>query len=168
MKKELAFPVVFSPDNEPYLGRELLFHFDKMISCCLEMNSEVAPKTHNTNLTDLQKMACQVIPQSISIALSIRELVRQGYLFGGHVLIRSFVERVMILMYLHSKPEKIELWKNGWKHKEAPSLVLTPVKVSSQTGHCFQSSRRSYVYKINFGFPVNNLRKISHFSGTVH
>ncbi len=115
--------MVFTPENEPYLGRELLFHFDQIISCCLEQNALVAPKTHDLELTDLQKMACQVIPQSISIGLSIRELVRQGYLFGAHVLIRSLTERVMILMYLHTFPEKIDIWNDGWKHNKAPSLA---------------------------------------------
>lgn len=75
---EKDIPVVFTPDNEPYLGRELLFHFDQMISCCLEKNSLVAPETHVMNLNDSQKMACQVIPQSISIALSIKRVDSTG------------------------------------------------------------------------------------------
>ncbi len=127
-------PITFTPKNEPYLGRELLFHFDQMISCCLEQNAMVAPKTHDMNLNPLQKMACQVIPQSISIALSIRELVRQGYLFGAHVLIRSLTERVMILLYLNIYPEKINLWENGWKHNEAPSLAKMLETVKENTG----------------------------------
>lgn len=122
-KKKTNSPVIFSPDNEPYLGRELLFHFDQLITCCLEQNALVAPKTYDLKLTDLQKMACQVIPQSISIGLSIRELIRQGYLFGGHVLVRSLAERAMILMYLDLFPNKINLWNNGWKYNEAPSLA---------------------------------------------
>ncbi len=115
--------ITFTPDDEPYLGRELLFHFDQMISCCLEKNAIVAPISHEMDLTSSQKMACQVIPQSISIALSIRELVRQGYLFGAHVLKRSLIERVMILLYLHKYPDKISLWEGGWNHRKAPSLA---------------------------------------------
>lgn len=115
--------VVFTPSDEPYLGRELLFHFDQMISCCLEVNSKVAPLSHKLDLSSLQKMACQVIPQSISLALSIRELIRQGYLFGAHVLKRSLIERVMIMLYLHYSPEKVSLWENGWNHGAAPSLA---------------------------------------------
>lgn len=115
--------LVYTPDDEPYLGRELLFHFDQMISCCMELSSKIAPLTHNMSLSKNQEMACQVIPQSLSIALSIRELIRQGYLFGAHVLKRSFIERVMILMYLHCFPEKIQVWCNGWKYREAPSLA---------------------------------------------
>ena len=32
-------PVVFTPDDEPYLGRETLFAFDNLICSCLELNS---------------------------------------------------------------------------------------------------------------------------------
>lgn len=116
-------PIIFSPDNEPYLGRELLLNFDLLISSSLEQNATIAPKTHHINLSDAQKMACIVIPQSISITLSIRELIRQGYLFGAKVLIRSLVERAMILLYLKERPEDLEKWNHGWQHNDAPSLA---------------------------------------------
>jgi Family of unknown function (DUF5677) len=116
-------PVIFTPDNEPYLGRELLLHFDLLISSCLEQNTAIAPRTHQMQLSDAQKMACIVISQSINIALSIRELIRQGYLFGAKVLIRSLVERAMILLYLKERPEDIEKWKRGWQLEDGtPSL----------------------------------------------
>lgn len=133
MTNASKIPVVFDPGNEPYLGRKLLVHFDEMISCCLENNSVIAPKTHDVSLNNMQKMACQVIPQSISLALSIRELIRQGYLFGGHVLVRSFAERVMILMFLHLNPEKIELWNDGWQPHKAPSLAKMLEEVTKNT-----------------------------------
>ena len=59
-------PVVFTPDNEPYLGQTLLFHFDQLISSVMEQNAATAPKSHDLELTDHQKMACQVIPQALS------------------------------------------------------------------------------------------------------
>lgn len=116
-------PVVFSPDNEPYLGRELLFHFDQLIYSCLEQNASIAPKTHHITLSDAQRMACIVIPQTISIALSIRELLRQGYLFGAKVLLRPLVERAAMLLYLQECPQDIEKWKRGWIYGDAPSLA---------------------------------------------
>lgn len=116
-------PVVFTPDNEPYLGRNLLFHFDQLISSAMEQNAATAPKSHGRALTDHQQMACQVIPQALSIALSIRELIRQGYLFGANVLVRPLVERAAILLYLHLYPEHIERWNRGWHHPDAPSLA---------------------------------------------
>jgi hypothetical protein len=118
-----AIPVVFTPDSEPCLGRNLLFHFDQIISSAMEQNSKTAPTSHGHLLTDQQHAACQLIPQALSIMLSIRELVRQGYLFGAHVLVRALAERAAILLYLHLYPEKIECWNRGWQHKEAPSLA---------------------------------------------
>jgi len=117
-------PIVFTPDNEPYLGRKLLLHFDQLISSALEQNAVTAPKSHGRKLSDHQSMACQVVAQAISIALSIRELVRQGYLFGAHVLLRALAERATILLYLHLHPEEIDKWNRGWHQKEgAPSLA---------------------------------------------
>lgn len=115
-------PVVFTPDNEPYLGRNLLFHFDQIISSAMEQNAATAPLSHGRALTDQQRMACQVIPQSLSIMLSIRELIRQGYLFGAHVLVRSLVERAAILLYLYLYPKEIEKWNRGWHAGDAPGL----------------------------------------------
>jgi hypothetical protein len=40
--------------------------------------------------------------------LSIRELIRQGYLFGAMVLVRPLAERTAILLYLQRKPAEIE------------------------------------------------------------
>ena len=115
--------VIFTPDTEPYLGRELLFHFDQIISATMEKNSKVAPSSHGQKLSDAQKMASQVIAQAISIALSIRELIRQGYLFSAHVLKRALVERQAILLYLHLYPQDIEKWNRGWHSPEAPGLA---------------------------------------------
>lgn len=118
-----ATPVVFTPDNEPYLGRNLLFHFDQLISSVMEQNAVTAPTSHGRTLTDHQRMACLVIPQAFSITLSIRELIRQGYLFGAHVLVRALVERAAILLYLHLYPEEIDRWNRGWHQQDAPGLA---------------------------------------------
>ena len=122
-RDRLTTPIVFTPDNEPYLGRPLLFHFDQIISSAMEQNGRTAPTTHGRSLSDHQRMAAQVIPQTISIMLSIRELIRQGYLFGAHVLVRAMVERTAILLYLHLYPEKIDSWNRGWHLNDAPGLA---------------------------------------------
>lgn len=116
-------PVIFTPANEPYLGRELLFHFDQLISSAMEQNAVTAPTSHGRPLMDQQRMACQVIAQALSITLSIRELIRQGYLFGAHVLLRALVERSAILLYLHLHLDKIEIWNRGWHYNDAPGLA---------------------------------------------
>jgi hypothetical protein len=116
-------PVIFTPDNEPYRGRRPLFVLDTLISAAMKERARTAPRTHGLDLTDHQIMASQVIPQALSLALSIRELIRQGYLFGGYVLLRPLVERVNILLYLHLHPDQIEIWNRGWEHREAPGLA---------------------------------------------
>ncbi len=82
-----------------------------------------APTSHGRVLSDHQERACQVIAQALSIAFSIRELMRQGYLFGAHVLLRALVERAAILLYLHLEPNDIERWKRGWHQGDAPGLA---------------------------------------------
>lgn len=113
---------VYTPDNEPYLGLEALYVLDVLISAALKENAKIAPKSASS-LSDHQKMAGQVIPQALSIALSIRELIRQGYLFGGHVLVRSLAERSTILLYLYNFPHEIEKWNRGWQSRDAPGLA---------------------------------------------
>jgi hypothetical protein len=114
-----TIPVVFTPGNEPYLGRELLYRFDELISSAMEQNASTAPRSHGCVLSDHQEMAGQVIAQALSITLSIRELIRQGYLFGAHVLLRALVERAAILLYIHHYPNNIERWKRGWHQGDA-------------------------------------------------
>jgi hypothetical protein len=70
---EAKAPVVFTPDDEPYLGGVELHRFDITIIGAMRANRAVAEASRATNLTDLQKAACQIIPQGVSIALSIRE-----------------------------------------------------------------------------------------------
>lgn len=113
---------VFSPDNEPYLGREAVYHFDQVIISCLEANSKIAPHSHKIKLSRLQQAACQIIPQGINLALTIRELVRQGYLFGALILMRPLIERVANISYLQHNPDKLEIWHNGWRYKQRPEL----------------------------------------------
>ncbi len=113
---------VYLPDNEPYLGRVSVYHFDQVIMSCLEQNSKVAKHTHQILLSDLQKAACQIIPQGINLALTIRELIRQGYLFGALVLLRPLIERTATISYLHSYPNEVEAWKAGWEYRDRPSL----------------------------------------------
>ncbi len=122
-RKKPEVKVTFTPRDEPYLGRETVRVFDELIVVCLKVNSHVAPQTHTSEKNDLQWAACQIIPSGISLALSIRELVRQGYLYGALVLLRPLVERSMTILYLQRFPEKVALWTAGWKHRKRPTLA---------------------------------------------
>jgi hypothetical protein len=117
-------PAVFSPDNEPYLGRQALLVFDKEIPFSLWVSSHIAAYTRSNRerLTDLQRAACQIVPQGINLALSLRELIRQGYLFAALVLVRPLIERAAIISYICDHPEAIEQWKDGWRFRQRPSL----------------------------------------------
>jgi hypothetical protein len=116
-------PLVFTPDNEPYLGLEALVVFDHLIVSALELNAKVATYTHEHELSGLQQSAAQIIPQGLNLSLSIRELVRQGHLFAAAVLLRSLIERAAIMSYLYRKPEFVQVWETGWRYKERPSLA---------------------------------------------
>lgn len=115
-------PIIFTPDNEPYLGQEALFVLDTLIVVSLKLNRAVAEYTHSVKLNRLQKAAAQIVPQGFNIALSIRELIRQGHLFSAAVLLRSLIERVGIISYLIKVPSSIDKWEDGWRHKERPTL----------------------------------------------
>lgn len=122
-KKSFTIPrAVYLPSNEPYLGRESVYHFDQVIMSCLDANSEIAAFTHTVKLSSLQKAACQIIPQGINLSLTIRELIRQGYLFGALVLMRPLIERAAIISYLYKYPEKVKTWEDGWRFGKRPSL----------------------------------------------
>lgn len=116
--------IIFTPDNEPYLGRELLRALDNLIVACLESNSKIARRTHQiAQRTDLQDAACVLIPQGVNLSLAIRELVRQGYLFAAKVLLRPLAERSVTILYLCENPAKMETWNRGWSHRERPTLA---------------------------------------------
>ena len=138
---------VYLPSNEPYLGIESVFHFDQVILSCLKINADIAAYTKQVELSDIQKAACQIIPQGINLALTIRELIRQGYLFGALVLMWPLIERAAIISYLHANPHMIKVWQTGWKHRERPNLskmletmsgkadIATAKQVSEAFGH---------------------------------
>ena len=100
--------LIFTPDNEPYLGLETLQAFDNAIVACLKLNSQIAPLTHDIQQNDIQRAACQLIPAGINLALSLRELLRQGYLYGAAVMIRPLAERAVTILYLKHYPDKLQ------------------------------------------------------------
>ncbi len=117
-------PAVFTPGNEPYLGRNALLRFDLTIVPAMKANQAVARASKQAPLlSELQLAACEIIPQVVSITLSIRELIRQAYLLSGMILIRPLIERTAIISYLIRNPDSVELWKLGWPHGKRPSLA---------------------------------------------
>lgn len=143
-RKHQKREAVFTPGNEPYLGRETVLVFDQLIVAALKDDKRVAALTRKIQKSELQEAACQLIPAGFSLALSIRELVRQGYLYGALVLIRPLAERAATILYLSRFPDKQALWTSGWNYKERPSLanMLTEIG-ASQFPNCGPEITRS-------------------------
>ena len=120
---------------DPYLGRPSLYSLDLLIPAYMTLNTEIAKWTHGRQLSPLQRAACQIVPSGISIALSIRELIRSGYLLSAEILTRPLLERVAVISFLSKNGDAaLELWEKGWPHKSRPSLrkMLSAIKEFDQ------------------------------------
>lgn len=108
------------PHNEPYLGDLELLAFDQMIPLAMAVNSSLAARTFEGNLDELQIAATEIIPQGVSIALSIRELIRQAYLYPAAILLRPLIDRAGTICWLRDSPSAVSSWRNGWPRKDQP------------------------------------------------
>jgi hypothetical protein len=88
----------------------------------MEQNTKIGPWTHGRTISPLQMAATELIPHGFSIALSIRELVRQAYLISAEILLRPLIERAAVISYLCETPSALPLWEAGWPHKSRPPL----------------------------------------------
>jgi hypothetical protein len=124
MAEPTEAPAVFTTDNEPYLGLPSVLWFDRVIVWALDCSGRVAAYKHASSreLVPLQHAACQIIPQGINIALAIRELIRQAYLFPALVLMRPLIERAAVMSWLCLHPDEVPLWHAGWPHRKRPAL----------------------------------------------
>lgn len=113
---------VYSPDNEPYLGNESLHVFDLTITRAMQFLNGAGDRTFGTSLSPLQIAAAEIIPQGISIVLSIRELIRQAYLYPAAILIRPLVERTGMVQYLAMNSSAVNAWHAGWPRKSQPDF----------------------------------------------
>ncbi|MFE9253996.1 hypothetical protein [Streptomyces sp. NPDC006879] len=113
---------IFTPDNEPYLGLPWVHELDLLISSSAELSRQVGSWTRTASLTDLQRSVAEIAPSAFSIALSIREMVRQGYLLSGYVLLRPLMERAATICHLVQHPEDVPLWESGWAYGGRPTL----------------------------------------------
>jgi len=115
-------PPIYLPHNEPYLGSKSLLAFDLSIPRALQVHAAIGPMTFSGQLSPLQRCATEIIPQDVSIALSIRELIRQAYLFSAAILMRPLVERTGLMQYLVTYPQAVEAWHAGWPRKTQPAF----------------------------------------------
>lgn len=120
--KQPPIKAIYSPSDEPYLGNEHLLSSDQSIPPALQTNLEVARRTFGIEMSPLQKAGSALIPQGISIALSIRELVRQAYLYSAAILLRPLLERTSTIYWLGNHPDSLTHWHDGWPRRHQPSL----------------------------------------------
>jgi len=154
---------VYLPHNEPYLGRDSLLAFDLAIPPALEIHARVGKRTFANPLTPLQVAATEIVPQGVSIALSIRELVRQGYLYSAAILIRPLVERTGTIRYLQQHPNAVEAWRAGWPRKAQPTfenlLDLLHPNVSDSDQEVLRTLLHKLVHSDPAGSVYNMLRR---------
>lgn len=117
-------PPVFLPHNEPYLGHPYVLEFDRAIPPAMRVNIRIAQGTFGRELSPLEQASVQLVPQAVSIALSIRELIRQGYLFSAALLLRPLIERVGLVKYLQMHPDAVQSWHSGWPRRDQPSFQV--------------------------------------------
>ena len=136
---------VYLPHNEPYLGRPALLAFDQAIPGAMQQNTAIARHTFEIAKSPAQDAVCELVPQVISIALSIRELLRQAYLFSAVVLLRPMLERLALVVYLRDTPAAVAAWHAGWDRKAQPSFdKLMDHLVSANLGSTTEEQRKQF------------------------
>ena len=113
---------VYSPDSEPYLGNGALHVFDLTITRAITFLNDAGQRTFASSLSPLQAAAAEIIPQGVGIVLSIRELLRQAYLYPAAILIRPLVERTGMIQYLATNASAVAAWTDGWPRKSQPDF----------------------------------------------
>ena len=116
--------VIFTPDDEPYLGREDVNRLDLMVPAMLGAWQAIEEAVSKRKLSLLEAACVGLFPSTISLALSVRELVRQGYLHGAMVLVRPILERAITAAYLEVAPESQKVWVDGWNYTKRPKSKL--------------------------------------------
>jgi len=119
-------PAIFTPENEPYLGRPNLLLFDQVLLTLVAEQHRIGPWTRNHDLTPVQRAASEIVPGACSLAFSVRELVRQGYLLAARILLRPLIERVSTFTYLIDHDDAVTDWQSGWPHASQPSPRPSP------------------------------------------
>lgn len=148
---------VYLPHNEPYLGHPQLLAFDQAIPTAMRINTEVAQRTFGASLSPLQTAATEIIPQGISIALSIRELIRQAYLYSAGILIRPLVERTGTIYYLRAHPDALAAWRGGWPRRSQPSLDALLAVLHPTAAADTQESLRTMMHKLVHSDPAGSV-----------
>jgi len=148
---------VYLPHNEPYLGNDQVLAFDLAIPPALAFHTRIGRRTFEGNLSPLQVAATEIIPQGVSIALSIRELVRQAYLYSAAILIRPLVERTGTIRYLQLNPSAVEDWRSGWPRKKQPTFDNLLDLLHPNLPDSSQDALRTLLHKLVHSDPAGSV-----------
>ncbi|MEM1020398.1 MAG: DUF5677 domain-containing protein [Pseudomonadota bacterium] len=114
--------VIFTPEDEPYLGMAEIKALDDLIVKIMRELERAKPHTGSDQLSAHQKAAILLIPSAVSLCLSVRELIRQAYLHGALTLLRPILERTITIQYLRLHPNALVIWEKGWEYRKRPKL----------------------------------------------
>jgi hypothetical protein len=148
---------VYLPHNEPYLGHPHLLALDKAIPGALNINLGVSKRTFVQPLSPLQIAATEIIPQGISIALSVRELIRQAYLYSAAILLRPLIERTGTIHYLAAHPDAVTAWRAGWPRRSQPSFDELLTLMHPGTPDETQDLYRTMLHKLVHSDPAGSI-----------
>jgi hypothetical protein len=96
---------------------------DEGLSAAFSTCRTLAPLMRESDFNAVERAVIQLVPTSLSIAASIRELLRERYVPSAKILVRPLLERTAVLDYLVNEPEAIKLWDAGWPHRKRPRLA---------------------------------------------
>jgi hypothetical protein len=68
---------IFTPDGEPYLGRESVLHFDKVLSAFIADQQRIAAWTRGVTMTPVLRASSETVPSASSIAFSRKHVAIQ-------------------------------------------------------------------------------------------
>jgi hypothetical protein len=101
--------------------------------------------------------ATEIIPQGISIALSIRELIRQAYVYSAAILIRPLIERAGTIYYLQAHPDAVEAWRTGWPRRAQPSFEDLLAGMHPAAPADIQEAFRTMLHKLVHSDPAGSV-----------
>ncbi len=121
----------------------------------MAVHRQLGARTFAPDLTAIQIAAVEIVPQGISIALSMRELIRQAYLFSAGILLRPLIERTGMVYHLHGNPAAIEAWNNGWPRKSQPTFDNLLDLVMEQGSDEEREATRTVLHKLVHSNPLS-------------
>ena len=123
---------LYSQADEPFACLELLGAFDQALEQALDIYTVLQPTVAEGPKTEAQHAAIALFPTGLSIAYSIRELLRQAFVGPARILVRPLFERTAALDYVVNNPEGGPVWARGWRSGDRPSLPKLMAAMSNE------------------------------------